>query len=161
MVGWFLGFLWVVIWFFGLLQISMCDGLVRVVVMKLWLFSLILLLFLIDMLVCVILLLILIRFLVMCCFSVWCELRLVWVSILCRCFFSLNCLEVVLCFSESLLWGVLFISFVLVDGFEVGFWFGIGLVNSYGCYCDGVVFVFVYWYCVFVWCGIGVFIIEG
>lgn len=165
MVGWFLGFLWVVILFFGLLYVSMCEVLVSVVVMKLWLFSLILLLFLIDWLVWVILLLILIRLLVMCCFSVWWELRLVCVSILCRCFLSLGWLVLDLCLSESLfndsLWGVLFIYLVLVgDGF-VGFWFGIGFVNSYGCCCDGVVFGFVLVCCVFFWCGNGFVIVGG
>ncbi len=53
------------------------------------------------------------------------------------------------------------ISFAPADGFEVGRWFGIGLVNSHGRHRDGVVFAFVHWHRALARRGIGVPIIEG
>src|SRR6185437_14974191 len=76
------------------------------------------------------------------------EPRPAWARTLCRRSSSLNCSDVASRLSESLfnegLRGVSLISFAPADGFEVGLWFGIGLVNSHGRLRDGVVFAFVH-----------------
>src|SRR6185437_8816338 len=63
-------------------------------------------------------------------------------------------------FNEGLR-GVSLISFAPADGFEVGLWFGIGLVNSHGRLRDGVVFAFVHCHRALARRGIGVPIIGG